>query len=144
MADVSALLARLRAQTANPAGAAPKIDEAKAHAVAQEQEQKILPIRPARTMESKLGFEFLDKVNQLEEALLERHPLLPNLLREVYTALRKQPENAVLANEEELAIIVQGLDQQTGAALATLAVSQSKKPSAKKAAAKISVDSLGL
>ena len=50
----------------------------------------------------------------------------------------------MLANEEELAIIVQGLDQQTGAALATLAVSQSKKPSAKKAAAKISVDSLGL
>lgn len=147
--NMSELLAKLRAKTANPAGDTPKVDEAKAHAVAiaNEVAEQVVAARPvlaARTMESKLGFEFLDKINELELALLERHPRMPLLLREVYSALRKQPENVVLANEEELAIIVQGLDHQTGNELAALAVSQVKKPSARKTAAKISADQLGL
>lgn len=144
MADMSALLARLREKTANPAGNAPVINEAAAHAIAIAVEEKAKPTPVARTMESKLGFEFLDKINALELSMLERHPLLPNLLREVYTALRKQPENVVLANEEELAILVSALDRQTGSELAALAVSQVKKPAAKKSAAKMDASQLGL
>jgi hypothetical protein len=148
MADLSSLLARLKSQTANPAGDNPVNDPVKANTLgrANEVASEIVsakPTAPARTMESKLGFEFLEKVNKLEEYLLERHPLMPNLLREIHHALRQQPENVVLANEEELAIIVAGLDIQTGEELASLTVSQSKKSTGKARAAKVDKLALG-
>lgn len=145
---LAALRARLAAQTANPAGDNPKIDEAKALVSPRNNEvaSEVVPARPAapaRKLESKLGFEFLEKLNRLEENLLEQHPLLPNLLREIHKALSLQPENVILMNEEELAILVAGLDKQTGQELAQLAVSQSKKSTGKAKAAKISTASLG-
>lgn len=149
MSEKLALLrAKLAAQTANPAGNNPKVDESAALTAPRNNEiaSEVVPARPAapaRKLESKLGFEFLEKLNRLEQNLLEQHPLLPNLLREIYKALAVQPENVILMNEEELAILVSGLDKQTGEELASLRVSQSKKPGGKAKAGKINVASLG-
>ena len=54
-----------------------------------------------------------EKIQSLQSALLERHPRMPNLLQEIHQALKAQPENVTLLPEENIAIIVQGLQQQT-------------------------------
>lgn len=72
--------------------------------------------------ESNLGFELREKVLQLQSAILERHPRMPVLLREIHTALRAQPENVTLSSEEEINIIVEGLKIQTGVEFAASAI----------------------
>lgn len=83
---------------------------------------------------SKLGFELREKVLSLEQALLERHPRMPVLLREIHTVLRAQPENVTLFSEDEIAILVSGLKIQTGV---EFAASATKGSGAKSATAKI-------
>jgi hypothetical protein len=58
------------------------------------------------------------KVSSLQSALLERHPKMPLLLQEIHSALREQPENVTLMSEEEIQVIVQGLQVQTNTFLA--------------------------
>ena len=67
-----------------------------------------------------------EKIGSLQSALLERHPRMPNLLQEIHTTLRAQPENVTLMTEEEIRIIVSGLEKQTNTFLADV-VSKSKK-----------------
>lgn len=69
-----------------------------------------------------------EKVAELSAALLERHPRMPTLLREIHTTLSKYPEQVTLLAEEDIAIIVSGLKVQTGVEFATAAASA--KPSA--------------
>lgn len=59
-----------------------------------------------------------EKIGSLQSALLERHPRMPTLLQEIHTALRAQPENVTLLPEEDIAVIVQGLQVQTNTFLA--------------------------
>lgn len=70
-----------------------------------------------------IGFELQTKVLELETALKERHPRMPNLLQEIYVALRAQPENVTLLSPEEVAIIVSGLSAQTQTEFAASVVS---------------------
>lgn len=92
----------------------------------------IIPEQPK--LPSKLGFELREKVLSLEAALLERHPRMPVLLREIHTVLRAQPENVTLFSEDEIAILVSGLKIQTGV---EFAASATKGSGAKSATAKI-------
>lgn len=89
---------------------------------------------------SRLGFELQEKVAQLQAALLERHPKMPVLLREIHTTLRAQPENVTLMSEEEIAILVDGLKIQTGVEFAQSMV---KGPGSKSTAGKIKQLGLG-
>lgn len=66
-----------------------------------------------------------EKIGSLQSALLERHPRMPTLLQEIHTALRAQPENVTLLPEEDIAVIISGLQQQTNTFLAE-AVTKSK------------------
>ncbi len=81
-----------------------------------------------------LGFELKSKVAELEESLLSRHPRMPVLLQEIWKALREQPENVTLLSEQDIAVVVNGLKQQTGVEFAAAAV---KGTRAKSAVAKI-------
>lgn len=56
------------------------------------------------------GFEFKEKLASLQTALLEKHPKLPVLLREVHQALKKQPENVTLLSEEDMNAIFRALE----------------------------------
>lgn len=89
---------------------------------------------------SRLGFELQEKVLALEKALLERHPRMPVLLREIHTVLRAQPENVTLFSEEEIAILVDGLKVQTSVEFAS---SITKGSGAKSATAKIKALGIG-
>lgn len=79
---------------------------------------------------SAIGFELQERVQQLATAILDKHPKMPVLLREIHTALLAQPENVTLMSEEEIAIIVSGLKVQTGIEFAASAISGSGKASA--------------
>jgi hypothetical protein len=75
------------------------------------------------------GFELREKVAALSQTLLDRHPQMPVLLREIYQNLRQQPENVTLLSEEEIAVIVGGLKSQTQTEFASAVT---KSPSAAK------------
>lgn len=82
------------------------------------------------TTKQGIGFELAEKVQQLSALILDKHPRMPTLLREIHTALLAQPENVTLMSEEEIQIIVSGLKVQTGVEFATAAISSSGKKSA--------------
>ena len=63
--------------------------------------------------------ELKNKVLELQKSLLDRHPSMPGLLREIHVALKKQPENVTLLEETEINIVVQGLEKQTGYEIAS-------------------------
>lgn len=87
-----------------------------------------------------LGFQLKAKVAELEETLLSRHPRMPQLLQEIWKALRDQPENVTLLAEEDIRTVVNGLKAQTGVEFAAAAV---KGPAAKSAVSKIKQLGLG-
>ena len=64
------------------------------------------------------GFALKEKIASLQEALTARHPTMATLLREIHTALKKQPENVTLLSPEDIRVVVNGLEAQTGIALA--------------------------
>lgn len=53
------------------------------------------------------------KISSLQNAILSAHPTLPILLREIHTILKNDPSNVTLLSEEDIAILVSGLKQQT-------------------------------
>jgi len=76
---------------------------------------------------SKLPYELAEKLSSLESLIKEKHPKMPGLLQEIHSALRQQPENVVLLSEEEIGVIVDGLQIQTGVSLATSTIAKSSK-----------------
>lgn len=60
-----------------------------------------------------IGFELQEKLAALQNAVLARHPTMPTLLQEIHRTLKAQPENVTLMSEDEIAIVVSGLMQQT-------------------------------
>lgn len=78
---------------------------------------------------SALGFEFQEKLASLQQAILSRHPTMPTLLQEIHRTLKQYPENVTLMNEDEIAIVVSGLMQQTQTILVKETVSSARKAS---------------
>lgn len=75
-----------------------------------------------------LGFELKEKFAALQSTLIGQHPQMPVLLREIWMALKKQPENVTLLSEEDIQIVVAGLEKQTGVFLAESVSKTAKKP----------------
>jgi hypothetical protein len=84
------------------------------------------------TLTTGVGFELKEKVAELSELILSKHPRMPLLLREIHTALRKQPENVTLMSEEEVAVVVAGLKVQTGVEFATAAIKDKSSSTTKR------------
>lgn len=86
---------------------------------------------------SSINLEIKSKLDELEQALLSAHPTLPTLLRDIHTTLKKQPEQVTLMTEDEIAIVVRGLEKQTQSHLvaATLKPTKVKKESLKNVSA---------
>lgn len=74
------------------------------------------------------GFLLKQKVGELNEAMLSNHPRMPVLLKEIWLAVRKQPEQVTLLDPEETHTIFQGIERQTGIFLAS-SVTESKSKS---------------
>jgi pyocin large subunit-like protein len=54
-----------------------------------------------------------EKVLTLQNALLTAHPSMPVLLREIHQNLKADEELVTLLTEEEIGVIVNGLQKQT-------------------------------
>lgn len=84
-----------------------------------------------------------EKVLSLDTAIKSRHPTMPTLLQEIWRTLKAQPENVTLMTEEEIGIVVSGLQVQTNVSLAQSMTKQSKSAAATKGVA-AKINQLGL
>tara|TARA_R110000772_G_scaffold71825_4_gene157186 strand:+ start:270 stop:542 length:273 start_codon:yes stop_codon:yes gene_type:complete len=84
------------------------------------------------------AFETREKLAQLEEAMLNKTPNMPTLLRDIHRELKNDPDLVTILTEEECSILVNGLKQQTKTEIATKAV----KKGGTKALSKMTVDDL--
>lgn len=90
---------------------------------------------------SQLNLEIKTKLDELQQALLSAHPTLPTILRDIHRTLKSYPEQVTLMSEDEIQLVVQGLEKQTSSHLAatTMKPTKAKKESLKN----ISSDDLG-
>ena len=88
------------------------------------------PITSHITM-SQLNLEIKTKLDALYHALLDSNPSMPTLLRDIHVTLKNQPEQVTLMTEQELHIVIQGLEKQTNTYLAASTVKSSKSAAGK-------------
>lgn len=90
---------------------------------------------------SQLNLEIKSKLDELQQAILAKHPTMATLLRDIHKTLKAQPDIVTLMSEDEVAIVVQGLSVQTNShiAAATMKPTAAKKASLKK----VTSDDLG-
>jgi len=81
--------------------------------------------------EPTLPVELENKILGLQEAVQKRLPGMSNMLQEIWTALKKQPENVTLLSDEQVNEIVSGLEVLTGNKLAEIAVKSTKSKKVK-------------
>lgn len=77
-------------------------------------------------MAETLEYAIKEKVEDLKQKILAKHPLMPALLQEIHTAVLKNPEQVTLLSEEEIATIVSGLEVHTNTHL--MVASATKTP----------------
>lgn len=75
--------------------------------------------------ETKLPFELQEKLASLSASLEASLPIR-EVLRDIHTNLKQDPDNATLLSEDEVAIIVAGLKKQTNTEITTSAIKGSK------------------
>lgn len=90
---------------------------------------------------TQLNLEIKTKLDALQEALLTSHPTLPTLLRDIHRTLKAQPDQVTLMTEEEIHIVVQGLEKQTNSVIA--AAVTKPKASSRAALKNVTSDDLG-
>ena len=84
-----------------------------------------------------------EKVLALDSAIKDRLPTMPTLLQEIWRTLKAQPENVTLMTEEEIGVIVSGLQVQTNTSLAQTMTKSSKSAAATKSVS-AKINQLGL
>ena len=67
------------------------------------------------------------KISELESALLQAHPRMPILLREIHTILKSDPANVTALSEEDISILVSGLKKQTATEISASTLKKSSK-----------------
>ena len=72
-------------------------------------------------------YEVQEKLGELEEALLNRSPEMPTILRTLHRQLKRDEELVTLLVDEECAILVNGLKKQTATNIATNVVKKKTK-----------------
>ena len=85
------------------------------------------------------GFMLKEKVAELEQRILSKHPSMPVLLAQIHKTISAQPEQVTLLSEEEIGVIVDGLKIQTGVEFAAAAT----KPGSANKSAVSKIKSLG-
>lgn len=95
------------------------------------------------TVSSPKYIEIQLKLADLQSALLEKNPQMPLLLRDIHSQLKQNPEVVTLMTEEEIAVVIAGLSQQTLTHLSGSTLKSAKSASGKASLKKVSTDDLG-
>jgi len=77
------------------------------------------------------ALEVKEKLAQLESMLLESHPEMPSLLRDIHRNLKQDPDVVTLLSEDDCKLIVQGLKKHTSVDIATTALQKKGRKSMK-------------
>lgn len=80
-----------------------------------------------------------EKVASVQQALLSAHPSMPILLAEIHKTLKQDPAQVTLLDEEDIGILVSGLEAQTKVEIMATMTSSTKGGKALK---KISADDI--
>lgn len=80
-----------------------------------------------------------EKVLSLQNALLTAHPSMPVLLRDIHNNLKADEEIVTLLSEEDIGIIVSGLQKQTQTVIIAATM---KKGNGSKSLKKVTLDDL--
>lgn len=67
------------------------------------------------------------KIAELQDALLQSHPRMPILLRDIHKILKDDPANVTILSEEDISIIVSGLKRQTATEISASTLKKSSK-----------------
>jgi len=73
-------------------------------------------------------------IAELEQQLLQQDPMMPQYLKKIHVALLHQPELVHILRDEQRAIIIDGLMQQTGVVFAETTAKTAKTAASKKLA----------
>lgn len=84
------------------------------------------------------------KVSDLSNTLIDKHPRLPGLLSEILQALQAQPENVLLLSPEEIGKVVNGIEIHKGTFLAATVTKPAALKSGTAAIKKGGLRALGL
>jgi len=84
---------------------------------------------PSNLSTSSDGFKLKEAIEDLKGKILDKHPMMPNLLREIHKTVQQYPEQVTLLSEEEIAVIIRGLETHSNVYLATKAVKNAGSPS---------------
>lgn len=68
-----------------------------------------------------------EKIATLQSHLLSSHPLIPTLLRTIHQQLKADPEVVTLLDEDEIKVVVSGLQHVTKISLLAAAPAPKKK-----------------
>ena len=82
------------------------------------------------------AFEIKEKLASLDSALTEKLPGIFNMLRDIHTLLKKNPDCVTVLTEEECSVLVRGLKKQTAMEILTTSMKQ------RKSRQKVTVDDL--
>ena len=82
------------------------------------------------------AFELREKVAALSAVILSKHPTMPTLLQQIHKTIKAYPEQITILTEEEIRVIVSGLEVQTQTFIVQQTVG-SKGKSSKSIAAKL-------
>ena len=75
---------------------------------------------------STIPIDLENKILDLQEAVIKRLPQMPMLLQDIWTALKQQPENVTLLEEDQIQKIVAGLEIQTNTKLTEVMANKAK------------------
>lgn len=74
------------------------------------------------------------KISSLQSAILESHPTMPLLLRDIHKILKEDPAVVTILSEEEICAIVTGLKKQTATEITQATLKKSTKSLSKTSA----------
>lgn len=86
--------------------------------------------------------EISDRIFQLKEAIHTAHPKMPGLLQEIWSTIKSYPEQVTLLEEDQMEIIISGLEKVVDTDLAQITL-KSATTGSKKSKTPVSMDSLG-
>lgn len=87
-----------------------------------------------------LPFDLQEKLADLHGKIIDKHPAMPSLLRDIHSTLAQYPENVTLLSEQDIGIIVSGLKAHTQVQIVASTSKSAKSASLKKKISAMSDD----
>lgn len=137
---LKAKMAKQQQPNKEPDSTVTTISTTTSHSEAEIKNELPAVVPPIELRELTLGQQLSQKVEELGSLILQQHPTMPVLLREIHSTLLKYPEQVTLLKESEINTIVSGLQVQTGVFFASVVTKPKESKSATARIKKLGAD----